>query len=104
MKLLEIIPMFRQPGRIDEFIQSIGLDNEEEDASVYMKDSLELTNDIKFLSDEQVQGKRIVVVDGDTYEELLPVFMIQEMVDELKEDHSDLQIAQKILSYAINDA
>jgi hypothetical protein len=104
MTLLEIIPYFRVPGQLDAYLNSMGIDNEEGDVSVYMKDRLELTSELQFLNDDQTQGRRVVDFNGIKYEELLPVYMIQEMVDELKDGSSDHQIAERILSYAINDA
>jgi hypothetical protein len=104
MTLLEIIPYFRVSGQIDAYLKSMGIDNEEGDVSVYMKDRLELASELQFLNDDQTQGRRVVDFNNSKYEELLPVYMIQEMVDELKDEYSDHQIAERILSYAINDA
>ena len=104
MKLLDIIPYFRNPGQIDGYLTSQGIDNGEGDVSVYMKDGLALDNELLFLTDDQTQGLRVVSLDGNRYEELLPVFMIQEMVDELGETYSDHQIAERIIDYSINDA
>ena len=104
MKLLDIIPYFRMPGQIDTYLTSQGINNGEGDVSVYMKDRLELDSELLFLTDDQTGGRREVLLDGDKYEELLPVFMIQEMVDELKDHSSDDQMAERIIAYAINDA
>jgi hypothetical protein len=104
MTILELMPIFREAGHIDSFLKARGIDNEEGDVSIYMKNSLALPNDVTFFTDDQTGGQRVVIINGERWEELLPVFMVQEMVDELKDDLTDDQMAERILHYAIHDA
>ena len=106
MKLVELIKHLKRIDKAEQFI-SKELPNVEFDSiDIFMVNDLNLNADIKFFDAESVHGSEIEIA-GVQLSNFLPLYMAQEMVEEynmnLEGKMTDLEIAEAVLSYSIND-
>jgi len=75
---------------------------------LYMKGSIGPAAEIAFFDADNIPLELIIEIEGVKYENLFPLYLIQEMVAEFVESYdnrlSNQEIAQRILDYRENDA
>lgn len=85
-----------------------GVDAGADGISIYMKDALGLESEIAFFTSEETDDNMVFNKDGITYHYLLSVHIAIDLIEsEMQEEnasYSDLQIAQRLLDYALRDA
>jgi hypothetical protein len=108
MDFLEAIPLLKTLADTEKMINALlpGVDFGQVDT--FLKEALDIRAEIIFVDAETMPGTIEVEIDGVNYINLLPLFMLQEMVEEfanLEGKHmTDVQIANRIIEYSINDA
>lgn len=74
---------------------------------LYMVDKISIDSEIVFFNAEKIPNKLVIEIEGVKYENLFPLNLIQEMVEEydkLDGKISDFEIANKLLEYRMKDA
>lgn len=108
MNIIELIPHLKSLSKAEALLSSILPDIEFDLVELYMKDSLTLDSDVMFFNAESIPNELVIEIDGNKYENLLPLYMAQEMVEEYVNVYgnkvSDLEIAKRLLDYSEKDA
>lgn len=108
MKLIELIGSLKTIDQAEIFmIRTLpGVDLDQIDT--YLKDSLDIHSEIAFFDAETIPGTSEIEVNGIKYANLLPFYMLQEMVEAYAnpadEKLTDTEIAMRVIEYVINDA
>jgi hypothetical protein len=107
-KLVDLVKYFREGGDFEEFCRKHSLDLESEAIEIYMKDKLSIDSELAYFEFEKTQGKVNYYIDGIKYVGFFDFYFFQEMIEvsnigEYK-NLSHLDLAKRIVSYAINDA
>ncbi|WP_142685317.1 hypothetical protein [Chitinophaga polysaccharea] len=108
MKLIELIDHLKTASKAQQLISAQIPDVDFDQVEVYMKDHCGLNAEIAFFDADKIPGNLIIEVEGIKYENLFPLYMVQEMVEDYVQEFgnsvSDQEIAQKILDYREHDA
>jgi hypothetical protein len=108
MKFLELIGYLTKPERLKDLYQEIGVNIESEALLIYMIDVLNLKSEITIFEIEKTGDNLIFEKDGEKYFQLFPVDNVVELIEsdlQLKDKgFSNLEIAQRLLEYRLNDA
>lgn len=108
MNIIELIPHLKSLDKAEVLSNSILPNIEFDLVELYMKDNLKLDSDVVFFNAESIPNELLIEIDGTKYENLFPLYMAQEMVEEYvniyKNELSDLEIANKLLEYRQKDA
>ncbi|HEX7906105.1 MAG TPA: hypothetical protein VF487_19665 [Chitinophagaceae bacterium] len=108
MKILELIKHLKTFDKAEQ-LKNKQLPNVEFDlAELYMENSLSLDSNIRFFDSEKISNDLEMEVEGIKYVNLFPLYLAQEMIEEFtkstEKKYSDLEIANRLLEYRINDA
>lgn len=108
MKLLELVNYFRSGGSYEEFCESQSLDQESEVVEIYMKQPLEINNDLAFFEIEKTEGNFEFSNNGIMYSSLFDFYYFLDAIeDSNNEENKSLtneEITKLLYNYAINDA
>lgn len=107
MKLVDLVSYFRQDGTFQDFCKSHSLDTESEVIEVYAQKPVCLESPLGFFPIEETEGQVEYVSDGVNYQNLFDFFYFLEVIEDLKNEETfpkDSELAQTLLSYAVNDA
>jgi len=108
MNIIELIPHLKSLDKAEALSNNILPNIEFDLVELYMKDNLKLDSDVVFFDAEAIPNELLIEKDGTKYENLFPLYMAQEMVEEYvnvyKNEISDLEIAEKLLEYRQKDA
>ncbi|WP_316635770.1 hypothetical protein [uncultured Flavobacterium sp.] len=108
MKLVELISYFRNSGSYENFCCSESLDLKSEVVEIYMEAPLSLNNELMFFEIEKTDGKFKYVFGNTEYFNFVDFFFFLDFIKESNNDNnklfSDAEIADRLLSYVINDA
>lgn len=108
MNIIELIPHLKNLDKAEALSNNILPNIEFDLVELYMKDNLKLDSDVMFFDAESIPNELLIEIDGTKYENLFPLYMAQEMVEEYvnvyKNEISDLEIAEKLLEYRQKDA
>jgi hypothetical protein len=108
MNIIELIPHLKDLEKAEALSFIMLPDIEFDLIELYMKDNLKLDSDIVSFDAESIPNELLIEIDGIKYENLFPLYMAQEMVEEYvniyKNEISDLEIAEKLLDYRRKDA
>lgn len=108
MKLFELIATLKTIEQAESFmIKTLpGVDLDQIDT--YMQDSLDIHSEIAFFDAETIPGTSEIEVNGIKYVNLLPFYMLQEMVEAFanpaQKKLNDTEIAKRVIEYVENDA
>ena len=108
MKLIDIIEYLRHSDKLGQLYDRSNLSRDSEAILIYMKDSLDLSSDLKLFEIGRTQDDLVFIEDGVTYHQLFPVDHAVEILasyisdNEKKLDNTEL--AKRLLDYRINDA
>lgn len=106
MKLVAIIKSVRE-NKIDKLFLDNSINIEYDLVDIYSVGSLELEADYRLFNGEEVPGTRIFVNEGVTYENLCPLSMLDDLVNDFVNQNSAISnsdLALRILEYIENDA
>jgi hypothetical protein len=108
MNIIELIPHLKDLEKAEALSFIMLPDIEFDLIELYMKDNLKLDSDIVSFDAESIPNELLIEIDGIKYENLFPLYMAQEMVEEYvniyKNEISDVEIAEKLLDYRRKDA
>lgn len=108
MTLTELIHYFRSGGKYERFCQEQSLDPESEVVEIYASVPLSIESNLAFFEIEKTGGSIEHSHDNIKYRNLFDFYYFQGAIEEsrdLPNQHlDDSEIANKLLSYAINDA
>ncbi len=108
MNLVELVPHLKNRTLAEELLKREWPELVYEFVNIYMKDKLGLESTIVFFDTDKISGQLIIEIDGIQYESLFTLNMTQELVEEyyMESDQklSDLEIAERLIDYCINDA
>ncbi|KQB40360.1 hypothetical protein [Flavobacterium aquidurense] len=107
MKLIELVKHLKSVKESEKFTNTQLSDIEYDLIDMYMIEKVDLDSDIVFFDAEKTPNKLIVEIEGVTYENLFPLNMAQDMVEEFvttKASASDLEIAEFLINYRAKDA
>jgi len=106
MKLIDLIAFFRQGGAFEDFCKTQGLSKDSEVIEIYVLEPISLDSPLEFFPIEETGGQ-IEFRSGEfLYHNLFDFFYFLEVIEDVKGNKkiTDLELAQKIFSYAIKDA
>ena len=105
MKLFDLISYFRHGGTFEDFCESNSLDLESEVIEVYAEAPANLESCLGFFPIEETEGQIEYQSNGMKYHNLFDFFYFLEVNEEVKNSNlQDVILAQRLFSYAINDA
>lgn len=108
MKLLELVNYFRSGGSYEDFCELQSLDQESEVVEIYMKQPLQIDNNLAFFEIEKTEGNLEFSYNGIEYLNLFDFYYFLDAIEESNNtDNKSLtndEIAKRLYSYAINDA
>ncbi|MCC9020219.1 MULTISPECIES: hypothetical protein [Flavobacterium] len=107
MKLIELVKHLKSVKESEKFTSTQLSDIEYDLIDMYMIEKVDLDSDILFFDAEKIPNKLILEVEGVTYENLFPLNMAQDMIEEFvgtNASASDLEIAEFIINYRKKDA
>ncbi|MBN8643114.1 MAG: hypothetical protein J0L86_14985 [Flavobacteriales bacterium] len=107
MNLVELVQHLKSLEQAENFIEGELPDVEYDLVDIYMVEKLGLDSEIVFFNAEEIPNKLIINIEGITYENLFPLNLTQEMVEELEASNgkiSNIEIAKRLLEYREKDA
>jgi hypothetical protein len=107
MNIVELVKHLKSLEQAENFINGELPEVEYDLVDIYMIDKLGLDSEIVFFNAEEIPNRLIINIEGINYENLFPLNLAQEMVEELKasnEKISDIEIAKHLLEYREKDA
>ena len=105
MKLIELVKHLKSVKESEKFTNAQLSDIEYDLIDMYMIEKVGLDSDIVFFDAEKIPNKLIIEIEGVTYENLFPLNMAQDMVEEFASNNaSDLEIAEFLINYREKDA
>ncbi|MFH6959383.1 hypothetical protein ACHRV1_18460 [Flavobacterium aquidurense] len=106
MKLIELVKHLKTVKEYETFISAQLIDIEYDLIDMYMIEKVDLESDIVFFNPEKIPNKIIIEIEEVIYENLFPLNMTQNLVEEFvisNKTASDLEIAQFLLNYRQKD-
>lgn len=108
MKIIELIPHLKSLNKAEALIKTAIPDVSLDVVEIYMKGEVALDSDIVLFDGDSIPLELKIIVEDIEYENLFPLYMAQEMVEEYVESFddelSDMEIAKRLLHYRLNDA
>lgn len=106
MKFYEIIEYLKTIDATEKIIASQLGDLEIGLIDVYLIDKLDFNSEVKFFDVATIPNDLNITINGVHYVNLLPLQVLQEMIEDYFEQTSlsNMAIAKKILEYRIKDA
>ncbi|SIP96050.1 hypothetical protein SAMN05880574_10313 [Chryseobacterium sp. RU37D] len=106
IKFSELIEKI-QKGETEQFLLDNSIEIEYDLIDLYTKDTVNINCEVRFFNAEEIVNEIFINVDGIDYENICPLNMLEDLVNDFTPDNPDLnstEIANKILSYLENDA
>jgi len=106
MELSNLITFFRQGGNFSDFCQAQGLDEAAEAIEIFAREPVGWESELGFFAIEDTGGQIELQVDGVKYHNLFDFFYFLDVIKEVDghEEWTDAALAQRLFSYAMNDA
>ncbi|MCL9806924.1 hypothetical protein NAT51_15415 [Flavobacterium amniphilum] len=105
MNIVELVKHLKSFEEAESFVNESLPDIEYDLVDIYMVDKLGLGSEIIFFDAEKMPNRLIVEIGGITYENLFPLNLAQELVEEFSQKKiTDTQIAERLLEYREKDA
>lgn len=105
MNIIELVKHLKSFKQTENFITEYVPTIEYDLVDIYMTGKLGLDSEIAFFDAEKIPNRLIIDIDGIIYENLFPLNLAQEMVEELNVSNlTDLEIAKRILEFREKDA
>lgn len=108
MNLTELIHYFRNGGSFEAFCHNQSLNPDSEVVEIFARIPLSLESPLAFFEIEKTEGRLEYSHDNEPYRCLFDFYFFQDAIKESNNDNhqglQDSEIAERLLSYAINDA
>ena len=108
MKLTTLIDYLKNPNKLDQLFSDEKLNTDSEALEIYMEDSLGLESEIKIFEIEETEDNLVFEKNGVKYIQLFPVEHAIEVLNSYLnlagKEHSNFEIASRLLEYRIKDA
>lgn len=106
MTIVELIDHLKSRDLAEKLSSKILPDVDFDMIIIYMKDKVALDSKISFYDFDAISNELIMEVNGEKYEYFFGLEDAQEMVEGYIEEHNptNLQMAQRMIEYNINDA
>ena len=106
MRLIDLITYFRHGESFEDFCREQSLNTEAEVIEIYAQKPVSLESQLGFFPIEETEGQAEFLSDDIEYQTLFDFFYFLDFIRELKENETteDAELAQILLSYALNDA
>ena len=106
MKLIDLIVFFRHGGTFKDFCRDQSLDIESEAIEIYAQKPVCLESQLGFFPLEGTKGRIEFQYKGVPYYNFFDFFYFLEVMEDVRNDEelTDSKLAQKLFSYAMNDA
>ena len=104
MKLTDLIPYLKNPNKWNDLLAELGIDLNTEEVLIYALDKLELDSEILLIELEKTEDEIEIELNGKKYIQILPTSLAQELLIDLSNLTTDIDIAQRLIEYSINDA
>lgn len=105
MNFVDLVEVFKNKTSADLFVQSELPGVPLEQVDTYFKNAPGTQAEVRFFDAENTPGYLKIEVDGALYINLFSYEMLQAMVEGLADEgHSNMEIAERIISYSENDA
>lgn len=105
MNLLEFISYLKKPSEIEKIVLEQEPDLDIELADIYLEQELSIHSEMRFFNAEEIEGKLEMEYEGKKYVNLFPLDLLMEIYEDYANtEGTDLEIAERIMSYRIKDA
>ena len=105
MNLLEFISYLKKPSKIEKIVLEQEPDLDIELADIYLEQELSIYSKMRFFNAEEIEGKLEMEYEGNKYINLFPLDLLIEIYEDYANtEETDLEIAERIMSYRIKDA
>jgi hypothetical protein len=108
MKLLKLISYLINNEKLKVLYQEQELNTESDALIIYMKNALDLESEISIFEIEETEDELVFEKDGYVYHQLFSIDYSIELIESdlnmKNKGYSDLEIAQRLLEYRLNDA
>lgn len=104
MNLETLVGLFREKGNFEEFCISQSLDFTSEVIEIYMKKPFDLESQLYFFEIEKTEGQSEYIYNHEAYHNLFDFYYFQDFLEDSPKEFTNKEIAERILSYAVNDA
>ena len=108
MTLTELIHYFRSGGSFEDFCSEQSLDLDAEAIEIYAQMPLSMQSPLGFFEIEKTEGRFAYFHNNVEYRNLIDFYRFQDWIEESKvkqyRNLQDVEVAEKLLSYVINDA
>lgn len=106
VKLIDLISAFRRGLEFDDFCSRHGLNAGAEVIEIYVRQPVSLESDLGFFEIDVTKGRFEYEEGGVKYQSLFDFFFFLDFMEEARSncEFTDVQLAEKLFSYAIKDA
>lgn len=107
MKIIELVKHLISIEKAEAFVYREIPQIDYDLVDIYMINSLELESELFFFDAETIPNKLSIEIDNVNYENLFPLNLAQEIVEDIKRQYkniSDIDVAKKLLEYRKKDA
>ena len=105
MKITDIIPYLKDTNKWGDLLADSNIDPNCEEVLIYALDKLDINSDILLIELEKAGDNLEITLGGKRYIQILPYSLAQELITiDLSNLKTDLDIAQRLIEYSINDA
>lgn len=105
MKITDLIPYIKDTNKWDGLIADLHLNTNCEEVLIYALDKLDIDSDILLIELEKSGDDLEIILNGKKYIQILPYSLAQELIKiDFSNFKTDLDIAQRLIEYCINDA
>ena len=106
MTIVELIDHLKTRDLAEKLVSEIIPDVEFDMIIIYMKNEVALEAEISFFDFDTISNELIMEINGEKYAYFFGLEDAQEMVEGYMEEHAptNLQMAQRMIAYNINDA
>jgi hypothetical protein len=107
MKLIDLVSYFRHGGTFEDFCKARPLNAESEVIEVYAQEPVSLESQLGFFRIEDTKGRVEYFAHGAKYRNLFDFLYFLDVIEDVNKGEAppkDAEVAQTLLSYALNDA
>lgn len=105
MKLTDIIPYLKDIDKWEDLLTDLNIDNNCEEVLIYALDKLDINSDILLIELEKTEDDLEINFEEKKYIQIFPYSFVYELITiDFSNLKTDLDIAQRLIEYRINDA
>jgi hypothetical protein len=105
MKLTDLIPYIKDTHKWNDLLSDRRIDNNCKEVLIYALDKLDINSDIILIEVEKTEDNLEITLEDKKYVQILPYSLAHELTTiDLSNLKTDIDIAQRLIEYSINDA